>query len=494
MNTLTLSTVSADELVARSRSEQQAWQNLPMRERLRPVRALRHLLATEYAALCDAVARDIGKPSEETLAGDVLPLADACLFLEREAARLLAPRRVSLRLRPLWLWGQSDTIYRRPRGVVGIIGTWNYPLLLNGVQIIQAVTAGNGVVWKPSEVAPATAAALFALIKRAGFPSGLIRRMEATREGGPALAESAVDHIVFTGSADTGRRLARRLGERLISSTMELSGCDAQFVLDDADIAFAARAAWFGTTLNRGQTCLAVRRAFVQRPHYTAFCEEMRALASSATPVQLALPAAAEQATRLVREAVASGARLACELPPADPAASQGTFLPTVVLDARPEMALCREASFAPVMAVLPFDDLEDAVAMDCECSYALGASIFTSSRAKAEKLSLRLRSGMVAINDVIAPTAHAATPFGGCGASGWGVTQGPDGLLEMTVPHVVSYKAGRFRPHYEMAAGQAKSDQSDLFRGLLESAHAPTLAGRWRGWRQLISAAWKLK
>src|SRR5207247_3397364 len=82
----------------------------------------------------------------------VLPLADACRFLEREAAGLLKPRTVRLRSRPLWLWGQRDTIHRRPHGVVAVIGTWNYPLFLNGVQITQALTAGNGVLWKPSEV------------------------------------------------------------------------------------------------------------------------------------------------------------------------------------------------------------------------------------------------------------------------------------------------------------------------------------------------------
>ena len=251
------------EQIERIRSAQPAWERLPVRERLRPVRALRHLLADRYGALCEAVRRDLGKSPEETLGGELLPLADACLFLEREAAHLLRPRRVPTAQRPLWLWGQSDTVHRRPRGVVGVIGTWNYPLFLNGVQIVQALTAGNGVLWKPSEVAPAAAAALHSLFARAGFPDGLLQTMEATREGGQALTEAAVDHVVFTGSAAVGRRIAARLGERLISSTLELSGCDPMFVLDDADLPMAARAAWFGATLNRGQTCIAVRRVFV---------------------------------------------------------------------------------------------------------------------------------------------------------------------------------------------------------------------------------------
>ncbi len=492
MSTATIPAVKIDDLVTRARVAQQAWSRLPVRERLRPVRALRNLLATEYESLCDAVARDIGKAAEETIGGDILPFAEGCRFLEKRAASLLAPRRVSSGVRPLWMFGQTDTIHRRPRGVVGIIGTWNYPLFLNGVQIVQATTAGNAVVWKPSEVAPSSATALFNLVERAGYPKDLVLRTEASREGGPAMAEADVDHVIFTGHADTGRRLARRLGERLVSSTLELSGLDAEFVLDDADVELAAKAAWFGATMNRGQTCLAVRRVFVQRPNYLAFCETMRALAAGAAPVQVALPAAADQANRLVREAVAQGARVACEFPPTDPAAP-GTITPTAVLDARPEMALCRDATFAPVLAVIPFDSVEEALSMESQCTYALGASVFTRNPAKAEAIASRLRTGSVAVNDVIANTAHPATPFGGRGVSGWGVTQGPDGLLEMTIPQVVSHKGGRFRPHYDMsfdlAAGRTKASHGDLMRGLLESGHAPSLGGKMRGFRRLFAA-----
>src|SRR5262249_341494 len=153
-----------------------------------------------------------------------------------------------------------DTVHRRPRGVVGIIGTWNFPLLLNGVQLLQALVAGNAVVWKPSEVTPDSAALLHELLLQAGFPADLVPRLEATRDAGRQLAEATIDHLVFTGSETTGRHLAATLGRRLVSSTMELSGHDAMFVLDDADVALAARAACFGATVNRGQTCIAVRR------------------------------------------------------------------------------------------------------------------------------------------------------------------------------------------------------------------------------------------
>jgi acyl-CoA reductase-like NAD-dependent aldehyde dehydrogenase len=481
--------VSLADQVQRCRRAQAAWAGLSVAQRLRPVRALRHLLVAAADDLCEATARDLGKTPAEALGGDVLPLADACRFLERRAARLLRPHKVPSGLRPLWLWGQGDVVHRRPRGLIGLIGTWNYPVFLNGVALVQALAAGNGVLWKPSEVAPASAAALFRLLEQAGFPAGLVQLLDATREAGRQLAEEAdVDHVAFTGSSATGRALAATLGRRLISSTLELSGCDAMFVLDDADVALAARAAWFGATLNRGQTCLAVRRAFVHRSLYPAFVDALRRSAATARPVPTALPAQREQARRLVRQAVDEGGRL-LDVPAGEEPAD--ACLPRVVLDARPEMALCREATFAPLVAVLPFETVDEALRGDAQCPYGLGASVFTRDPKRAAALAPRLRAGAVTVNDVVAPTTHPATPFGGVGESGWGRTQGEEGLLEMTVSQVVSVRRGTFRPHYDLATGSASAGE-DMLRGFLDFGHAPRFGQRLAGLWRMLGAAWR--
>jgi acyl-CoA reductase-like NAD-dependent aldehyde dehydrogenase len=488
MKPTNLPTVS--DQVASARAAQATWAAQPLRTRLRLVRALRHLLAVDPDALCAAVAADVGKTVPEILGGDVLPLAEACRFLELEAKGILRLRRIPNRQRPVWLMGQEDTVYRRPRGVVGIIGTWNYPLFLNGVQIVQALTAGNAVVWKPSEVAPASALVLHTFLMRAGFPADLVQLLPATREAGPLLAEADIDHLVFTGSADVGRKLARRLGERLISSTMELSGCDAQIVLEDADVALAARAAWFGFQVNRGQTCIAVRRSLVQQSVYPAFCEQLRSLAPNATLCRLALPSQVEQAERLVRAAVAEGGQLLAA--PSDRPLGPGECWPAIVLDARPDMDLCREASFAPLLAVLPCASGDEAVTLDARCPYALATSVFTRTPSRASALAARLRAGAVTVNDVVAPTGHPATPFGGQGASGWGSTQGMEGLLEMTVPQVVSVRGGTFRPHFDLSNPAKAQVQNDLLRGMLQLGHAPTLGQRLGGWWQVLKAMWR--
>ena len=387
---------------------------------------------------------------------------------------------------------------------------------------MQALTAGNGVLWKPSEVAPASAERLHQVLLQAGFPETLVQRLPATRDAGPELANAEIDHCVFTGSSAVGRLLAEQLGRRLISSTLELSGCDALFVLEDGDIGMAARAAWFGATLNHGQACVASRRIFVQRSRYEEFVGSLRPLVAAAGPACLALAGQVQQAERLIDEAVAHGARrldapraldsngaakldelpqlinivagdmsLVGPRPQVEWAVALYTEDQRALLDVRPEMQICRQASFAPVLAVLPFDSEAEALRMNALCAYGLGAAIFSRDTARAQDLATHLPAGVVAINDVIVPTAHPATPFGGRGESGWGVTQGAEGLLEMTVPQVVSIRRGQARPHYPAPDGTNKVP-AEMLRGLLEWSHAPTLAARCAGLRRLIKGWWR--
>lgn len=439
---------------------------------------MRALLAERADELIAAVHADIGRPAVEVIGSELLPTAAALKFLEQKAERLLAPRTISARQRPTWLLGSRDQVHRRAWGVVGIIGTWNYPIFLNAVQAAQALVAGNAVVWKPSENASQTADLTHALFLEAGFPRDLFQKLPATREAGPQLAEAEVDHVVFTGSDGVGRKLAARLGERLVPSTLELSGCDAMFVLADANVELAAKAAWFGLTLNRGQTCIAVRRIFVQRQNYAPFADALRKLTTNADPVELVTPSQTIQAERLIADATTRGATRTSP--------ASGGLVPTFLLNTPPESAICREACFAPIAAVMPFDTLDDALAVAIRCPFGLAASIFSADVEGAKELATRIPAGHVSINDVLAPTAHPATPFGGRGASGWGVTQGAEGLLAMTVPQAVAVRKGTFRPHFDEAVSPDPATE-ELLRGLLRWTHARGTREKFRGLWQMV-------
>jgi acyl-CoA reductase-like NAD-dependent aldehyde dehydrogenase len=433
------------------RSAQDEWSRRSVADRLKPIRELRHLLAERADEICEVVGSEIGRPAVEVVGTELLPSAAALKFLEQHAARILKPR--TIRWRPLWLAGSRDAVHHRPWGVVGIIGTWNYPIFLNLVQMAQALVAGNAVRWKPSEVAARTADLTHQLFLDAGFPASLIEMMPATREGGARLAESDVDYVVFTGSDRVGRTLAARLGERLIPSTLELSGIDAMFVLEDADVKLAARAAYFGFTLNRGQTCIAVRRIFVHRSRMAEFEAILKPMVETAPPGKLA-------SGKEVRPIV--------------------HFIATI------DEAICREVAFHPEAAVVPFDTIDSAVSLAASSDFGLSASIFSKNTANARELASRIRTGSVVINDVLAPTAHPGTPFGGRGSSGWGVTQGDEGLLAMTVPQVVTVRKGGFRPHLDEAVKPDPATRT-ILTGLLKATHGRGFGSRLRGVLELI-------
>jgi acyl-CoA reductase-like NAD-dependent aldehyde dehydrogenase len=263
------------------------------------------------------------------------------------------------------------------------------------------------------------------------------------------------------------------------------------YVLEDADVALAAKAAWFGVTVNRGQTCIAVRRVLVHRSRYEAFIEALRPLVATTPPLRLALASQVRQVKQLLQQARDERARILAGGVDTSRSPDGEMCALCVILDARPEMAIWQEASFAPLMAMLPFDTIEEALTLDAACRFGLGASVFTDNPARALELAARLRAGMVSINDVVVPATHPATPFGGRGASGWGVTQGAEGLLQMTVPQVVSVRGGRFRPHYD-PPGSNRLSQPQTLRALLEWKHAGSWWGRWRGFFRFLRSLWR--
>jgi aldehyde dehydrogenase (NAD+) len=229
---------------------------------------------------------------------------------------------------------------------------------------------------------------------------------------------------------------------------------------------------------------------FVARPVYDRFVAALRPLVEKANPVRLATPGQAAQAGRLVGEAAGKECEVVNRR---DKPGGSSDVAPTLILNAPPDLAACREASFAPLTTVAWFDALDHAVRMHAASPFGLAAAVFTPDPAAAAELAGRLPVGMVVVNDVIAPTAHPATPFGGRKASGWGSTQGAEGLLGMTVPQVVTVRTGTFRPHVDaFLAGDPAA--GDVARGLLRFTHARRLRDRLGGLRQLVNGLRRAK
>jgi acyl-CoA reductase-like NAD-dependent aldehyde dehydrogenase len=400
-----------------------------VQDRLAVVRRARRRLAREAVAVASTVAR----PVADTLVAEVLPLLEAMRFLERRAARLLAPRRLRLGGRPLWLLGVSADIRRQPLGVVLVLAPGNYPLFLPGIQALQAIVAGNAVCLKPAPEGIAAAAAFMAVMDAAGLPPGVLRLLPV--DDGPAAAAAGFDRIVLTGSAETGVRVLAAAAPTLTPCTMELSGADAVFVLPRADLGLVARSLAYGLRLNGGATCIAPRRVFVGRDQAAALETALLALLP-AIPDAAVPPLIAGRLQALLTQAAGLGGRVHRD----------GPARPAVLADARPDMPLLQQDVFAPWLALVPVAGMDQALAADALCPFALGASIFGPADA-ALAFAAQVRAGSVCINDLIVPTADPRLPFGGSGRSGFGRTRGAEGLLEFTAVQTISRRSW-FRPH----------------------------------------------
>jgi acyl-CoA reductase-like NAD-dependent aldehyde dehydrogenase len=442
------------ELVARARECQASWSTIAWRERRRVLDRWRRILSRDAEAWAALISSEIGKPRLEAMSGDVISSLDAIRWTVQHAGSALADRWIG----PSWQrWLLMPGARRRslPFGVVGMLGTWNYPLFLNAPPIAQALAAGNGVVFKASEQAALSGARLEESLIEAGLPKGLVAVVQGGPEVGRAVVESAIDKAMFTGGVENGRQVLSALGRRGIPALAELSGFDPAIILPDAPMASTVRCLTWGAFVGCGQTCVAVKRVIVvgdPGPWADALAVAARALrvGDPASPGidmgPMISSRARERLHAMIRAAVSQGATL---LTGGHPLHEEGSFYPPTVLladsdDAEDALA----GAFGPVVIVRGVATNDAAVCAANRSSFALAASVWGRDAREAARVARQLNAGMVSVNDAVTPTAHAAGPFGGGKASGYGRTKGLAGLSEFTQTQVLySRSTGGFRP-----------------------------------------------
>lgn len=336
------------------------------------------------------------------------------------------------------------TLHRKPVGVVASITPWNWPLMIAIWHVVPAIRTGNTVVIKPSPYTPLGTLRLVEILNQA-LPPGVLNAVSGGDELGPMLTgDPKIAKIVFTGSTATGRNVMRSAAGTLKRVTLELGGNDAGIVLPDADPQAIAEALFWGAFMNSGQTCAALKRLYVHDSIYDAVCDALVAVAGSVAmgngldagsmlgPLQNRMQF--DKVVRLVEEARADGARI---LTGGAPQSGPGHFYPiTLVADARDGMAIVDEEQFGPILPILRYTSLDDAIARANASENGLGASVWSADAVKARGIGARLEAGTVWINK------HGAirpdTPFGGVKASGIGVEFGQLGLEEYTTVQVI--------------------------------------------------------
>jgi acyl-CoA reductase-like NAD-dependent aldehyde dehydrogenase len=443
-------------IVARARATQKSWAQRPITDRCDLLKTLRERMFAARDALADAVVRESGKPRSEALFSDIFVSLDTAGYLAANAEKMLAPERIPHH--NIAAKAKTGELRYEPLGVIGIISSWNYPLAIPLGQIIPAVVAGNAVVCKTSDFTPRCGVLIDKLFSDSGFPRDLVTVIQGGAVLGRALIDAAPDKVLFTGSVETGRRVAEACASRLIPTVLELGGKDAMIVLADANLEIAASGAVWGSFTNCGQVCLSVERIFVEQTvaeEFASLCvEKTRKLhlgpgSDPATDVgPLIRPQHVQRMSDLIEEAVARGARILCGGRPR-PDLGPNFFEPTVIIDVDSASRLFQEETFGPILAIQRVADADEAVARANDSCFALAASVWTANVSRGRAIANQLRAGSVMINDAISYYAIAEAPHGGCGLSGWGRAHGKTGLLEMVQTKYIDVDrmAGRAKP-----------------------------------------------
>ena len=394
-----------------------------------------------------------------------LVAADAARLAEietRDNGKLLAEMRAQLNYIPQWFHyfgGLADKIEGRvipidkpgvfnftreePLGVVAAITPWNSPLLLAAWKLAPALAAGNTVVWKPSEYSSVSALEFGGLFEKAGFPPGVVNIVTGygSEAGDSLVTHPDVNKVAFTGGDRTGEHVYQQAARSLKRVTLELGGKSANIVFDDADLDAAVNGVITGIFAASGQTCLAGSRALIHRPIHEEFVDRLLELASTARMGDPLDPATqvGPIATRPQYEKVLDYLRIAkeegavCSLgggPAGRPECGSGWFVePSIFTQVRPDMRIANEEVFGPVLAVIPFEDEEDAVRIANNSIYGLAAGVWTTSMRRALLLSERLEAGTVWVNTYRA--VSYMSPFGGYKRSGIGRESGMESIRE---------------------------------------------------------------
>ncbi len=407
------------------------WSSWTAEERAQAMESLAAALESRSEETARRVSMQNGMPISLAMASEAVFPA----VLSRFYAALI--RDMPLQEERTGMLGGTILVSRKPVGVVGAIVPWNFPQTLAMFKLGPLLAAGCTAVIKPSPETVLDSLLLGEAIAESSLPPGVVNIVPAGREVGAYLVEHPdVDKVAFTGSTAAGRSIARRCGELLRPVTLELGGKSAAILLDDADLSEAGEALFAATLLNNGQTCYLGTRVLAPRSRY----EEMLAVFSGLADAlqvgdsldpdtQIGPLASARQRDRVesyIEKGRAEGARVVAG-GGRPQAMDRGWFVqPTVFADVDNSHTIAREEIFGPVLSIIPYDGVEDAIAIANDSEYGLGGSVWTTDPDRGADVAARVQTGSIGINHyAIDPVA----PFGGVKASGLGRKLGPEGI-----------------------------------------------------------------
>ena len=456
--------------VQRARRAQAEWAETDLAERGSILMRYHDLILAHREEILDLIQLETGKARMSAFE-EVADVAMVSRYYALNAERHLGPHQRKGALPGL----TSTWEHHRPKGVVGFISPWNYPLSMAITDALPALMAGNGAVLKPDQQTPFTALWALQLLQKAGLPYDLFQIVtgKGSELGSPLIEQ--VDYVAFTGSTKTGRIVARQAAERLIGCSLELGGKNPMIVLADANLESAVEGAIRGCFTNAGQLCISIERLYIDESIYERFIQRLAARVSRLTlgsqldfeadMGSLVSQAQLEKVESHVLDAVAKGARILAGGRPR-PDIGPYYFEPTVLCGVTDEMEIFGEETFGPVVSVSSFEAAEEAIRRANESRYGLNASIWTRNSELGRQVADRIEAGTVNVNEAYAATwGSIDAPMGGFKESGLGRRHGADGILKYTEAQTISVQRGM---PIAPPSGVGEENYSELMSGAL--------------------------
>jgi acyl-CoA reductase-like NAD-dependent aldehyde dehydrogenase len=430
------SSAQLDQAVASARAAFAAWAAQPLAERQRHVANIGNTLLANADTLADLLMQEQGKP-----------LAQAQQEVQRAAYWCHEMAKMDVPVEQQDAGAETVITQHMPLGVVGGIVPWNFPIVLALWKVAPALLTGNTLVLKPSPFTPLATLKLGELLQGV-LPPGVLNVISGTDALGPLMsAHPGIDKISFTGSTQTGRRVMASASANLKRLTLELGGNDAAIVLPDVDVDALAPQLFWGAFSNNAQFCLAIKRLYIHEAVYDRLSAKLVALAQQ-TPmgpgdqpgVLLGPVQNQRQFARLkdlLEDTQQKGYTVLCGGQVSD---GPGYFLPVTLVDNPPDTALVvQEEAFGPILPLLKFSTVDEAIARANASDYGLGGSVWGADAQAATAVAMRLDTGTVWVNQIHTLGPHK--PMAGHKQSGLGVENGQEGLLAYTTPKTISVK-----------------------------------------------------
>jgi len=426
---------SISQKIAAAKEGQKQWAKVPLAERISILTNFAALLQSNIRTNAEILTSEVGKPLQQA----INEVNGACARIEWLTTN------ASAALGDEWMVADGPTcekIVYEPLGVICNISAWNYPYLVGTNVFVPALLAGNGVIYKPSELATLTGLQIEKYLHEAGVPENVFQCVVGAKEVGELLLDTPLDGYFFTGSYKTGKYIYERVSTKMKPCGLELGGKDPLYVADDVtDIKTVAANTADGAFYNNGQSCCAVERIYVHEKVYNAYVEAFVAEVKSfkigspaAENVYIGALTRKEQPSFLagqVNDALSKGARLLCGGKPVEGPGNY--FEPTVLVDVTHEMDVMKEESFGPIIGIMKVENDSEAVALMNDSQYGLTAAVFSSDQERSAKMQSQLNAGTVYWN--CCDRVSAALPWSGRNHSGFGSTLSVVGLRAFTQP-----------------------------------------------------------